>query len=107
MRQRHALVDRVQTPADPSQSELDGPPVELRAPSSAATRDGVHEQDQGDDDHRSDGDDGDGGRGDDHATFLSWNSRVETNLARISPKTPRWSGTEPQGLHRRGRGGGV
>lgn len=81
MRQRHALVDRVQTPADPSQSELDGPPVELRAPSSAATRDGVHEQDQGDDDHRSDGDDGDGGRGDDHATFLSWNSRVETNLA--------------------------
>jgi hypothetical protein len=42
----------------------------LGAPSAPA-RDDVHEGDKGNDDHRSDGDDGDRGHGEDHTTFLS------------------------------------
>jgi hypothetical protein len=40
--------------------------LKLRASPTTPARDDVHEHDQGDDDHRRDGDDGDGGHGEDH-----------------------------------------
>ena len=48
--------------------------LKLRASPTTPARDDVHEHDQGDDDHRRDGDDGDGGHGEDHARVLSRNS---------------------------------
>ena len=48
--------------------------LELRASPTTPARDDVHEHDQGDDDHRRDGDDGDGGRGEDHASVFSLDS---------------------------------
>jgi hypothetical protein len=49
----------------------------LAAPSAPARKD-VNQREEGDDDHRSDGNDGNGGSGEDHAAFLSCSSFVKT-----------------------------
>ena len=52
--------------ASPSQTHARASRLQLRASPSAPARDDVHEHDQRYDDHRSNGDDGNGGRSDDH-----------------------------------------
>ena len=59
-------------------------PLRLRVSPSAPTRKDVHECDQGDDHHRSDSDDGNGGCGDDHARIVSGNLFLKTTNPTIA-----------------------